>query len=437
MTLTLDHELASLLERPVAVLGAGVSGRAAAALVRRLGGKATIYDEKGGEGRAHEFLPDGLRECHLVVISPGFRVEHPWLEAARAAGRTCWGELDLAARLWRGKLLAITGTNGKTTLTEFLTHALRASGQQADGTGNIGYSFCRLVDERDGGTPESWAVCEVSSFQAEVLQHFHAHGVLWTNFAEDHLERHPGLEAYFAAKERLLRLAAPQAVIRYGTSVRSAAERLGRVLPAAGAVATEGLAADAQLAGTVFADYPQRENFVLAAAWWQEAGFAADALVAAARSFRLGRHRLAWVAEANGVTWWNDSKATNFHAVEAALGRFPAPVLLIAGGKAKGGDLAGFVRRIAPRVREVFLLGETRQVLASFCVAYHVPHQVCGTLEEAVLAAGRAARPGEQVLLSPGFASFDMFRGYDDRGDQFEQLVRTRFVAVATPAQFS
>jgi UDP-N-acetylmuramoylalanine--D-glutamate ligase len=124
-----------------------------------------------------------------------------------------------------------------------------------------------------------------------------------------------------------------------------------------------------------------------------------------------------------GVTYWNDSKATNFHAVEAALARFTAPVLLIAGGKAKGGDLTAFVRRIAPRVKQAFLIGDTRAALAAACAVHGVLHRVCETFEEAIHAAAGQAGPGDHVLLSPGFASFDMFRSYEHRGDQFEQLV--------------
>jgi UDP-N-acetylmuramoylalanine--D-glutamate ligase len=129
------------------------------------------------------------------------------------------------------------------------------------------------------------------------------------------------------------------------------------------------------------------------------------------------------VAEIDGVTWWNDSKATNIHAVEAALASFAGPVRLIAGGRTKGGDVAGFVRRIGPRVKELYLIGETAGELAAACAALQIPHTVCADLAAAVHQAADAAHPGEQVLLSPGFASFDLFRGYEDRGNQFESLV--------------
>lgn len=420
--------IAALLARPVAVLGAGVSGQGVLALLAAAGARGELYDEKA-EGARRTFVAAEAAAHGLVVFSPGFAPEHAWLAAARAAGCVCLGELDFASLFWRGDLVAVTGTNGKTTLTEFLTHALNAAGRRAHATGNIGHPLSRLVVEQGGGmagpgaaVQPAVAVCEVSSFQAETLQHLRPTATLWTNFAEDHLERHPGLAAYFAAKWRLLERTAPGAVF-VGSSVQSYAAASGRILPAPAGLATEGRPADARLAGSVFAGYPQRENFLLAAAWWRQAGLPADVLYAAARSFRLGEHRLTRVGEKRGVTFWNDSKATNFHAVEAALATFDTPVLWIGGGKAKGGDLAGFVRRIAQKIRHAFLIGETAPALAGHCRDARVSASACASLEEAVRAAFGRAGAGDQVLLSPGFASFDMFRGYDDRGRQFTRVV--------------
>jgi UDP-N-acetylmuramoylalanine--D-glutamate ligase len=417
MPLVIPEFLQAGLRRPVAILGAGISGRGAEALLAAAGAEAAVYD-----AAAVPFDAAAARRHALAVFSPGFPPDHPWLRLARAAGALCLGELDLAAVFWRGRILAVTGTNGKTTLTEFLAWALAAAGRPATAAGNIGRAFSAVVAAADGGDPAAIAVCEVSSFQAETLSHFHAEAALWTNFAEDHLERHGDLDAYFAAKAVLARHAA---TLYAGSSVTAYARRRGLALPGV-AVPTEGQPADPRLADTAFAAYPQRENFLLAAAWWAAAGLDPAALFAAAQSFRLGRHRLARVATVDGVTYWNDSKATNFHAVEAALGGFAAPVLLIAGGKSKGGDLGRFVRRIAPRVRRVFLIGETAPALAAHCAAAGVPHRRCASLADAVRAAAAEAAAGEQVLLSPGFASFDQFRNYEDRGDRFESLVRER-----------
>jgi UDP-N-acetylmuramoylalanine--D-glutamate ligase len=262
----------------------------------------------------------------------------------------------------------------------------------------------------------------VSSFQAETLKYFHADAELWTNFAEDHLERHGPMENYFAAKWNLVAHAAPGAVFA-GSSVVRFAKNFGCTLPPRAVVDSEACPADLRLAGTPFAAYPQQENFLLAAAWWQSEQLPPEALLVAARSFHLGPHRLARVAEYDGVVYWNDSKATNFHAVEGALTNFPRPVLLIAGGKGKGGDLAGFVSRIAPRVKIACLIGETSRALAAACAEHGVACVLCPTLADAVGRAAAASAPGDQVLLSPGFASFDMFRSYEDRGVQFERLV--------------
>jgi UDP-N-acetylmuramoylalanine--D-glutamate ligase len=418
MPLTAPDFLAPLLTKPVAIFGGGVSGEGVRALLSAMSIEAKIYDAK-----ATEFTAAAARQHALAIFSPGFPPEHPWLVRARAAGVECLGELDFASLFWRGRSIAITGTNGKTTLTEFLTHALRSIGCDAAATGNVGHPFTQLVAEKRGAAKEAYAICEVSSFQAETLRHFRADATLWTNFAEDHLERHPGLESYFSAKWNLVTHTDADAVF-VGSSVQRFAQKFGRPLGSVVAVASEAQPADARLSETVFAEYPQRENFLLASAWWRVAGFDAAALYAAAQTFRLGRHRLARIAEHDGVTFWNDSKATNFHAVEAALAGFAAPVVLIAGGKPKGGDLAGFVHRIAARVKHMVLIGEASAELAFHCSAFRVAHTMCGTFPEAVRRATELADPGDHVLLSPGFASFDMFRNYEDRGNQFEALVR-------------
>ncbi|MCF3648994.1 UDP-N-acetylmuramoyl-L-alanine--D-glutamate ligase [Synoicihabitans lomoniglobus] len=416
-----------MISAPVAVLGAGVSGRAAANLVAHLGGTAVIYDEQGtGEIRSN-FRPGDHR---MVIVSPGFAPRHAWVVEARSAGLVCLAEVDFASLFWRGAVVAITGTNGKTTLTELLTYALNAAGVDAWSVGNIGAAFSQIVVDRDGGAPDSIAVCEISSFQAEMLRHFRADAAIWTNFAEDHLERHGSMQAYFEAKWRLFERAVGGEVFA-GSSVQRAAARFGQSLPDSAVIDTEDPAGDVLLRGTVFEDQPQRENFLLAAAWWRAAGLREPVLYAAAQSFTIGPHRLANVAENAGVTWWNDSKATNFHAVEAALTKFGSQVILIAGGRAKGGDMAGFVERISPRIKQVLLIGETRNILATFLGAAAVPHRVCVDLADAVNAAANLATAGDHVLLSPGFSSLDAFRGYADRGQQFETLVRA--LAAADP----
>jgi UDP-N-acetylmuramoylalanine--D-glutamate ligase len=421
MPLAVPGFLQSRLDRPVAILGGGVSGRGLCALLGAVGAEVVVYD-----ARERAFTAADADRHALFVFSPGFAPDHPWLRLARATGGTCLSEVDFASLCWRGRIVAVTGTNGKTTLTEFLTHALSSIGRDVVATGNIGHAFSQLVAERQGGEPEAIALCEVSSFQAETLRYFHAETTLWTNFAEDHLERHENLEGYFAAKGELVRRSdavfAGSSVQAFARSHPLAAEAQDRFHW----VPTELQPPDPRLAGTPFAEYPQRENFLLAATWWRASGFDEADLHAAAHSFVVGAHRLAPVEEIDGVTYWDDSKATNFHAVEAALTRFRAPVLLIAGGKAKGGNLTAFVQRIRSRVRQLFLIGETAPRLAAAADAVGLAHADCSSLGEAVRRAAEVARPGDHVLLSPGFSSFDMFRNYEDRGNQFAALVRAR-----------
>ena len=409
--------ISSRLARPVAVLGGAVSGKGAVALISSLGAESVVYDRS-----ALEFTASSARGHGLVVFSPGFSLHHPWLETARKSGCICIAEMDFAALFWRGRVVAVTGTNGKTTLTELLSHALRSAGRRAVAAGNIGVPFTQVVAAEKGGSPEATAVCEVSSFQAEQLGHFWADSLLWTNFAEDHLERHGDLKAYFAAKWELV-VRVPPGKFFAGTSVASHAAQFGRQLPAGAAVATEGQPPVPGLEDSAFASYPQRENFLLAAAWWESEGLARSALLAAARSFRLGRHRISKTAVVDGTTYWNDSKGTNFHAVEAALSGLSGPVVLIAGGRSKGGDVAGFVRRIAPRVAHAVLIGETAASLGGACESLGIPHTLCAGMDEAVRAAAAAAGGRGNVLMSPGFSSFDMFRNYEDRGEAFERAV--------------
>ena len=412
--------LMHLLQRPTAILGGGVSGRAAAGLVSALGGTAVVYDRAAELSQHREFGAAQAAGHGLVVLSPGFAPTHAWVQVSRAAGCEILGELDLAALAWPGEIIAITGTNGKTTLTELLSHALRHVGRDARAVGNVGLAFCDAW--RTPASATSVAVCEVSSFQAETLRFLEASATLWSNIAEDHLERHGTMDAYFRAKYTLVQRTRDRAVF-FGPSVLTAARETGCELPVERCVLFEGVSVDPRIEATVFGRAPQRENYLLLRALWNHLGLAEEKLVEAVLSFRLGDHRLARVGEIRGAGYWNDSKGTNFHAVEAALGGFERPVLWIGGGRAKGGDIGAFVERIATRIRHAFVIGETRHILAEHFRRLAVPVEVCDSLRDAVTHARDAAVAGDHVLLSPGFASFDMFKGYDDRGRQFEAIV--------------
>ena len=407
--MVLPPAIANRLTRPVAVFGLGVSGAAVRDLLSRHGVASVMYDERGGEGAGTVFGEAEARRHGLVVYSPGFAQNHPWITAARREDVLCLGELDFAALFWTGPVVAVTGTNGKTTVTEFLAFAFKRLGRDAVAVGNVGYPFSRIHEVSANRTVIP--VCEVSSFQSEDLRYFSPGALLWTNFDEDHLDRHADMEAYFRAKFKLVdRLSGRRLVV--GASVVAWARKFDLDLPAYTEVGTreevEGIVPEG-----VFSTYPQRENYAIIRRYWLAEGLPLRALDEAARVFIPVRHRLGRIAEIGEVEFWNDSKGTNFHAVEGALSEFKTPVHWIGGGKCKGGDIRGFAERVAPRIRAAYLVGETGPEIAEVMREKGKPARVFKSLSEAVAAAyaGAAAEPGKSsVLLSPGFSSFDMFK---------------------------
>ncbi len=404
------------LARPAAVLGAGVSGAAVAEALAAGGFASVIYDEKGDN---RVFGPEEAARHDLLVYSPGFPQAHPWLLAARRAGLPCLSELDFGALLWTGPAVAVTGTNGKTTLTEFLAFAFKRASLDAVACGNVGLPLTSL--HRTASTGSFLAVVEVSSFQAEDLRHFTPEAVLWTNFDEDHLDRHGDLETYFRAKFKLIERMMPGGILVVGESVAAHARRFGIELPESVIVATRAEAAPTVPAGSPFDSWPQLENWAVAVAYWRARGLPLRVLEESARIFRLAPHRLRKVAEASGVEFWNDSKGTNFHAVLAALAQFSVPVRWIGGGKWKGGDLRRFAENVAPLVDSAWLIGETAPELERHFLSLGRPVRRFDSLQDAVLAAAKDAPAPTVVLLSPGFSSFDMFRSYAERGVVFER----------------
>ena len=404
------------LTRPAAVFGEGVSGRSVAESLASAGFASVIYDERGENRR---FGPEEAARHDLLVYSPGFAQSHPWILAARRAGLHCLTELDFGALLWTGPAIAITGTNGKTTITEFLSFAFKRSGLDAIACGNVGLPLTSLHRTVSNGS--FVAIVEVSSFQAEDLRHFTPEAVLWTNFDEDHLDRHGDLESYFRAKFKLVERMVAGGTLIVGESVRDAAARFGIELPEGTVVATRAEVAGTVPTGSVFESWPQRENWAVAVRYWQARGIPLRHLEESAKLFRPAPHRLRKVAEARGIEFWNDSKGTNFHAVYAALEQFTIPVRWIGGGKWKGGDLPRFAATLAPRIDSAYLIGETGPELQRHLAELGRPARCFPGLQDAVVAAAKDAHVPTAILLSPGFSSFDQFRGYAERGTVFER----------------
>jgi len=408
------------LESPVAVLGGGVSGLGAKALVESLNGQAAMYDENSSQPFATEFTIEDARRACLVVVSPGFAPDHPWIEAARHADCCVCSELDLGASLWKGPIIAVTGTNGKTTLTSFLDHAFRHSGIESFAVGNIGRSMCEMLS-RDCNS-EAIAVCEVSSFQAELSTHLQADYVLWTNFAEDHLDRHGSMDAYFRSKYNLISNMRGNSVVLDRT-VSNYGKRLGLPMSEAQVLDAANVEDLQRVKGSVFETEPEIESYLMARSLWLSLGMSESSLEEAARFFRKDPHRMELIGSKLGIRFWDDSKATNFHATLSGLTRFEQPVIWIGGGKDKGGSIRSFAKQLVPHLKQAILIGETRfSVKRELESIGFLAHEV-GSMEEAVNLVLELGGSGDEALLSPGFASFDMFESYAQRGEAFRAAI--------------
>ena len=441
----------------VAVFGLGRSGRAAAAALAA-GGAEALADDDRADRRADAAAlgaravrlaePGALAGVRALVASPGAPPGHPALRAARRAGVPVIGEAELFARAARpagARLVGVTGANGKSTATALAGHLLAAAGVAAQTGGNLGTPALALEPLAPGGV----AVLEMSSFQLALTSSlaFDAAGLL--NIAPDHLEWHGGMAGYVAAKKRVFRGQAPGAAaaaarddaVSAAILEDLAARGRRRTIAASGAGAVEGGVgvADGRLMDGL--DGPPRavadlrgypaltgahnwQNAAVAWALCRALGHGAGALAAGLSTFRGLAHRLETVAEVGGVRFVNDSKATNVAATARALACY-RPIYWIAGGRAKGADLAP----LAPwldRVRRAYLIGEAAARFAG-ALAERTAARQCGALDRAVAMAARDAAadgaPGAVVLFSPACASFDQFRDFEARGDRFRALV--------------
>jgi UDP-N-acetylmuramoylalanine--D-glutamate ligase len=430
----------------VAVLGLGASGQAAARLVAALGAHATVLDSGDNEslrqkaatlaGERIECLlgaqaqdAAGGRAFDLAVLSPGIDPAVPLVRALRDRGVALTGEMELGYSQCRWPVIAITGTNGKTTTTELVNAMLNSCGVRTIACGNIGRPFCDVVLEN----PDLDVITlEVSSFQLETISEFRPRVSAWLNFSPDHLDRYPTMTEYFDAKFRIFenQTANDHAIINASASLPPIAPRT---------VTFSGTSANADLhwdgrrifhggdpvfsvADSHFRGVHNAENLMAALAIGHTEGLTFEAMSAPLMECRPAAHRCEHVRELDGVTYINDSKSTNVDSLEKALLSMPERVVLIAGGKEKGFAFASIKELVRERVRCAVLIGETRARLRE---DWDGTTQLieASSFGEAVDLARKTASPGDTVLLSPGTSSFDMFRDYADRGNQFRELV--------------
>ena len=394
----------------VTILGSGVSGQAAAKLcaARRIGYTVICDGDNAvlpGEG--------------LIVVSPGMHpAKSPLYQAALASGRKIVSEMEFAATFWDKPLLAITGTNGKTTTTELTCHLLRACGIVAECCGNIGRPLADLAAEP--GNCEC-AVIEVSSFQLEKIENFAPDAAVILNFQSDHLDRYPGgFAEYCAVKKRIFERVSPENCI-YGLSFQDQPRRV--------TLRERKLYIDGKFFHDLTdCDLPGNHNAENAAAavelclrFLPEKTVWSSDFTSALSSFRRGRHRVETVGVFNGITYVDDSKGTNPAAVLAAIDSCPGKLVILLGGLGKGMDFSPLATR-SDRFRAAILYGQDRReiakVLESRCLCIN-----CGSDFAKVMQCAReVALPGDTVLLSPACASMDMFKNYAERGEVFARL---------------
>ena len=431
----------------IAVLGAGLSGTAAALLLRSEGARVTVLDNaeeknllkstidnlrsQGVRVIGRAAADEDLSSYEMVVLSPGI---DPASRLARTFSESqidMIGELELGWRSCEIPVIAVTGTNGETTTTELLAQMLNACGQRTIACGNIGKPLSEVAREKN---QFDVLTVEVSSFQLETIQTFRPSISLWLNFAPDHLDRYRSVADYRAAKLRIFEnqtvddVAVINAIetlpaihartITFSVYVDHADLRLSE-----GAIVYENKAV-LRLSDTKLRGLHNIENLMATLAVGMARGLSFRQMVPPLCAYEPRPHRCEFVREVGGVVYVNDSKATNLDAVEKALRAQTKPVILIAGGKDKGFTFDPLRSLVKGSVKSTVLIGEMAESIKRSWSGV-VKSEIATSLADAVERAHAVAEPGEVVLFSPGTSSFDMFKSYADRGDQFRALVQT------------
>ena len=445
-----------LKNKRVLVVGLGKSGLSAAMFLRAQGARVTVSDSRSAVALAKEIpalLEAGImvesgghglltfRRQDLIVVSPGVPMDTPEVKQVVAFGLTVIGELELASRYLLGQMVAITGSNGKTTTTTLVGKILSDAGVPTQVGGNIGLPVIELVAK---STPETVNVLEVSSFQLETIEEFHPRIAVILNITPDHLDRHGSFEKYVAAKERIFeRQGAGDALVLNGddrvtqmSAARAKSEVFwfsGTKVVRRGAFVRDGVIVWVEKEGGVtepimpvsevhLKGAHNIENVLAAVCAARLAKVSAESIRASVATFTAVEHRLELVRKLNGVEFYNDSKATNVDATMKAVASFSKGIHLILGGKDKDSDYGTMAELLKERVKAVYTIGSAAEKIERQLHGV-VKMVAAGTMQTAVTEAAKAAAAGDVVLLSPACSSFDQFENYEHRGRMFRQLV--------------
>jgi len=444
----------NLAGQSVAIVGMARSGVAAAEFLRKRGARVTVSDNRPAAALESEiqFLNERsiqhetgghssklFAAADLIVVSPGVPLSIPVLRQAAQTGKRLVSEIELASWYLRGKVIGITGTNGKTTTTSLTGEIIRAAGLRVQVGGNIGTPLISLVES---SKEDTWSVVELSSFQLEAAPTFRPDIGVILNITPDHLDRYASFEAYAQAKLNLFQnqVSSDCAVLNYDEPIlQSAAGKIrsqvfwfsgthevkrGTYVAGGQIVFESGGKSDWVMAcsDVLLKGRHNVENVAAAVTATRLAGVALGSIASSVRHFKAVEHRLEPVAEINGVQFVNDSKATNVDATAKALEAFESGVILILGGRDKGGNFATLSSLLLKRAQRVVLLGEAREKIRAQLEGT-VPLTEARDMDDAVNQAFQQAVPGSTVLLAPACASFDMFQNYEHRGREFKSAV--------------
>ena len=436
-------------DKKITVLGAARSGLAAARLLKEKGATVFVSDLAAREAKEeaarfleqhhipHEFGGHSERvfDCDFAVLSPGIPVRSEVVQSLLKKNVPVWSEIEAAFWFCRSPLIAVTGSNGKTTTTTLIGEMLRKKYSGAILAGNIGQPLSDYVAD---SRPDQWGVVEVSSFQLETIETFHPRQAVVLNFAPNHLDRYDSYRDYIEAKWRVTMNLTADDMLIYNAgdqplsdkAQQLKAHKMGFTIEPDSDQAAFFRDGKIYLHGSELIDTKEMilrgphnyQNAMAAALAAHNAGIDVEDIRAVLRTFAGIEHRLEFVAEVNGVRFVNDSKATTVESLAVALQSFDQPIVLIAGGKDKGSDFTRLNDLIKQKVKQLVLIGQAADKMAAAWQDLR-PVYKAPDFRQAVQSAFQFAQPGEVVLLSPACASFDMFRDFEDRGRQFKQLV--------------
>ena len=439
--------------KQVLVCGMAKSGQSAAKLLVEMGAHVTVQDMKHEKEIDWAYDPksasiktylgqnpdDIVGNFDLIIISPGITVYAPFVKKAQTLGIPVWGEAELAYRLCPCPMVAITGTNGKTTVTTLVGEILKLHNPGTVVGGNIGIPLTELVTTL---TSSNIVVAEISSFQLETIAAFKPKISAVLNMTEDHLDRHHTMENYITMKSRIFENQSQNdiCVLNYDNFITREMKPPGKVIyfSVKEQLATGVYLRDGIICAKISADEPElnvieisglkimTENALAATALSLCAGASIDAIAKGLMAFCGVVHRMEYVATIDGVEYYNDSKATNTDAAIKAIESISSPIILIGGGYDKKTNFTPWVKYFDEKVKNLIVFGETAQKIIDTCnVLGFTKYEIANSLQEAVTLAKEKAKPGYKVLFSPACASFDMFKNFEERGEMFKHYVRT------------